>query len=379
MKIPQLICTALLSAASLQAASLTLVTHGMTSKAGSWLLDMGLAIRQYQAGLGYECDVFTVMLPLQTMVQRATSFEITQETFTSKNADRNIVVIFDWTAYAASSWVIFVEHDTGDVAPYLEDLLTKEDPLPGITEPLYYRTLHFIGHSRGGSLLGAVGDRLRGKAVIEHFTTLDPRAHPLSWDLEPHVPGNVMFADNYYQTYDTLTYGEKLDGADNHQPPLDDLYSIPLFGSPSRPYVSDGHTNIRLWYQRTIKNDWYVGGDPGLLSQWFTRAENGGRLTGYYYAYCPNGVRLWSGYRSRRHGRPEVEWSYNPLTKQRTTFSEGHATGKYYRQISNDLKTWRTESPPYFFDGQPFQFTETLDLASAPNTFYRWVSSAASF
>jgi len=226
------------------AGTVTFVTHGMDSNAKTWVREMCMAIHHYQRKLGFENDVFYVEVPRQNSVQTLPQFIVQPLTTTSTNANRNIIVAFDWSYYATSILKI-PEYYTIDVAPLPAYFLRKKSPLPGLLDPLVESPLHLIGHSRGGSLLSGVCDILARVGIpVAHLTTLDPRAHPISWDVHPHVATNVLFADNYFQTYDEVTYGDRLEGAYNRKPILWDSY---LGVSPPVPKVSNGHESIHNW------------------------------------------------------------------------------------------------------------------------------------
>ena len=359
-KLIQIIGAALLSA-SAQAGSLTLITHGMDADARGWVLDMAKGIRDYQDAIGEESDVVFVKLTAPKTAVELPHFVLTQQTFTSTNADRNVVVALDWSDYAGSTFLwLDTDFDTAAVAPWIAEFLIQNGVLRS-------RSLHLIGHSRGGSLLAGAGDLLEQRDyVIEQFTTLDARAHPMAMDVPPHVPGNVLFADNYFETYAAWTHGDSLLGAYNRQPPLEDYYGWDPLGN-----VTDGHTQIHQWYQRTIDQSFRVPGDAGLLAKWFTVAEAGGSKTGYYFAHCEHGERSPEGFLSRRIGQPKMKLSYDAATKQLTTSSPGNTSGRYYWQQSSDLKHWFSMTNYLDFDGLPYEVTAPADLAATPNTFLR--------
>jgi hypothetical protein len=364
---------------SVQAASVTLVTHGLDSNANGWVLDLCRDIRAYQNALQQEADVYRVILPRQSMILRDPQFQVVQDTFTSTNANKNAIVAFDWSYYSQS--IIFgvgIEHATWTIAPYVANLLLKTNALPSISEPLARRSIHLIGHSRGGSLISGAGDLLvASNIVIEHFTTLDPRAYPFSTDTEPHVPANVMFADNYYQTYDTLTYGVHLQGAYNRKPILFDNYI--LVGSTPQPIVRNGHENIHHWYHRTVR-EWNLAGDQilqNLYKQWFSTSDNGGWLTGYYFENCAYGTRPIDGFRARRLKRPVQLLGKHPSKGTLTFSSSGDATGRYSLQGSTNLATgWITSTNTILFDGRPFS---SEFMPSQPLLFYRLISTEDRF
>ena len=141
--------------------------------------------------------------------------------------------------------------------------------------------LHLIGHSRGGSLVTAIAAQLYTHSVdVEHLTTLDP--HPvdgfggddlLDWGDRPmDLPGNVIFADNYYRedglNLDLLEVfdfdGESVDVAFNYQ--LDEE----LLGGDEDADGSNAleHSDVTAWYIGTAFQsiDWenppMITGDP---------------------------------------------------------------------------------------------------------------------
>lgn len=370
-----LLLTILVISFRLHAATVTLVTHGLDSNADGWVHDMCRDIRKYQNDLGYDADVFRVTLPEQSMVLRDPQFQVLQDTFTSTNQNRNIIIAFDWSYYSKSVILgVGIQHATWTISPYLSYFLLKSNALPSISEPLAWRSIHLIGHSRGGSLISGAGDILAtNNIVIEHFTTLDPRAYPLSTDTQPHVPMNVMFADNYFQNYDTITFGNYVDGAYNRKPLLFDTYI--LLGTTLQPIVRDGHSNIHTWYRRTVNPNLQLAGDElqqSLYKQWFATNEFGGALAGYYFENSPYGARPHDGFRARRLKRPELSMSANPSPNTATFSSSGDATGRYFVQASTNLASgWITTMNAIIFDGRPFK---SEFAPSPPFLFYKLVS-----
>jgi len=340
-------------------------------------------IHAYQATLGLKSDVYFVEYPRQSGVLREPQYLVQQITSTSTNADKNVVVAFDWSYYAKSplGLGILPDYPTWQISPGVANFLFKSNALAAIAQPLALRNLHFIGHSRGGSLLSDVNDILGTNGfAVEHFTTLDPRAHPISSDVIPHVSNNVMFADNYYQTFDTIAYGDRLDGAFNRSPNLFDSFTSVPFGGTGFPTVSDGHRNIRVWYHRTISKLSLPGNDSiqALYRTWFTEEEKEGSLTGYFFEHCPYGYRPSEGYRSRRIKRPAIHLAYDPVAKQTTFSSRGDATGLYFLEYSTNLNQWITTNG-LIFDGRPFSSSAALDLSVASSSFLRLRSSNPRF
>ena len=78
--------------------------------------------------------------------------------------------------------------------------------------------IHLIGHSRGGSVMSHLSERLGEISVwVDQLTTLDPQ--PIYDDADLNVYDNVLFADNYYQTIRSTDiiplYGSPVDNAYN--------------------------------------------------------------------------------------------------------------------------------------------------------------------
>lgn len=364
---------------SVEAGTVTFVTHGMDSNAKTWVREMCMAMHQYQRNLGFENDVFYVELPRQNSVQTLPQFIVQPLTTTSTNQDRNVIIAFDWSYYATSFLKITVDFNTVDVAPLPAYFLRKNDPLPGFPDPLVESPLHLVGHSRGGSLLSGVCDILARVGIpVAHLTTLDPRAHPVSLDVRPHVATNVLFADNYFQTYDTITFGDRLEGAYNRQPILWDSY---LAVNPPVPTVNDGHEAVHNWYHRTIGELPIVGNAvmQGFYSQWFTPDDMGGTRTGYYFAFCPFGVRPLDGFRSRRLGYPSLALTNSP-DGTNTVFSiSGGATGKYFFEVAADPTRWVTTTNFFLLDGRPLNDPIPRESLSGRNLFFRLRSVDKSF
>ncbi len=174
-------------------------------------------------------------------------------------------------------------------------------------------TLHFIGHGTGASDL-AVFAWLRPDMRVDQFTTLDP--FPLT------ITDNVLFADNYYQTNAVfeIDRGMPIDGAYNQQ-----------VGAPPRTAPGD----LLRWYIGTITN----------------HAANG-----YFFTDCAHGQRPSAGYLDRQVGQPRLDFGYDQATRTFSIKFSGDATGNFYMDFSDDLKTWtlNTGNDFWFLDGRPF-------------------------
>jgi hypothetical protein len=274
---------------SVWARRVTLITHGMDSNASGWVLQMAFSIQEYHAKQGTTSDVYLVTYPRQPSPPMLPQFFVQQMTTNSANPDKDIVIAFDWSYYATSSlFGLSPDYPNTAVGPNLSEWLEQTNRLPDIDRPLTQSYLHLIGHSRGGSLVCGLAGILSSKGtLVSQVTTLDPRPYgpALSPDYPAEVAPSVIFADNYYQNYDFLTYGLFVTNAFNRTPFLADNLVDTLAGP--QPTVSDGHTNIREWYQRTIE-EWDLSQFPDwqqqLYREWFNTNDAGGTTTGYFFS-----------------------------------------------------------------------------------------------
>ncbi|GAB6147321.1 hypothetical protein JCM12294_47680 [Desulfocicer niacini] len=153
--------------------------------------------------------------------------------------------------------------------------------------------IHLIGHSRGGSLMGALAEKLGEYGLwIDQVTFLDP--HPIDltsaevyWQDDWGdnggliVPGNVIFADNYYRyegyfsgTTGFQPDGESVEGALEIR--LDEGYFENLGGYGWPTYE---HSDVHAWYRGTISTS-----DSFLLNGGvFLEQDAGFRVTSDWY------------------------------------------------------------------------------------------------
>lgn len=83
--------------------------------------------------------------------------------------------------------------------------------------------IHLVGHSRGGSLIGAMAIELGKYGYwVDQLIFLDPHPTENSWYEDDwgeegmSVPGNVIYADNYYREGDFAEpNGENVNSANN--------------------------------------------------------------------------------------------------------------------------------------------------------------------
>ena len=162
------------------------------------------------------------------------------------------------------------------------------------------KSFHFLGHSRGASVVSETVQRMGVYGIpVNYVTYLDPHDFDESWvpydedwkDPAVQVWSNVMYADNFWQTSNIspVPSGRSLDqltAGYNYNYQLDAL-------SGFTSYFSDTHWLVATYYQGTIlpntQNksypDWYTGdktGDNTGFALWLSRG-------GYSYNGDTNG------------------------------------------------------------------------------------------
>ena len=257
----------------------TLITHGFGSGADSWMRKMAddIAARE-----GIDATIYKMI---------ATDGGIDGAPITVSKPDRltgpfpelnstdnpEIVLLLDWSAMSGQfAWKSdFLGHhrSTASVAKAVADKLVTDNLISGIPN-LLSLPLHFIGHSRGGSLVAELAKILGQRQIlIDQVTTLDP--HPVNgikeplgvttnwFDTEPAHWSNIEFFDNYWRDDDRFlhpldfvgqivpqTYSVELNESALDAPGGPDRWGILSIGDPG--YWLE-HSDVHLWYHGTIK------------------------------------------------------------------------------------------------------------------------------
>jgi stress response protein SCP2 len=258
----------------------TFVTHGFNSDSiyedfetktmntESWLYNMGLEIGSKmlgKAGLDTNDIAFYSFDLIQTdNGPLFSTYNINGvEWLNSSNRSGQAVVLLNWSDYD--------EHITSvdTISTEVIGNLFYSAILSYSTPDFAIAPMHFIGHSRGGSLIGAISENLGEKGIwVDQLTFLDP--HPTEngigeddWGEEGMVvPENVIFADNYYREGGILwPNGKSVDGAINIQ--LNESHFDDGWREDEPGYESE-HSDVHLWYHGTIDTD--GGFDDGKIT-----------------------------------------------------------------------------------------------------------------
>jgi pimeloyl-ACP methyl ester carboxylesterase len=278
----------------------TLITHGFNSDADGWVTAMAQAIAD-RPDLTIDQAIYRWDVtdpghdngPLSV-----TSVKLSGPSLTDAATDvPEVAVLLNWSDLAGKIFGGYTR-STGDVAAAVAEQLVSADFLAELGEPLASLPLHLIGHSRGGSLVGALANQLGQRGVwVDQVTTLDPHPvdgidDPFSLDFgdAPMVAwGNVVYWDNYWRANSDLFdfKGESI--ANVHDVNLSD--SVLAVGG-----YSYEHSDVHLWYYGTIDtsedppanngdadvpNDWYGGENPERLTSGYasSRLVGGSRAT----------------------------------------------------------------------------------------------------
>lgn len=265
------------------AAGVTVITHGFNSDVTSWIMPMAGAMTRYNDFPGTNSTCYTIS------ITQSNSQYVASETFIAgtnpiASDSGEIFVKLDWSTLSG-----FGGPSTTTIASTAATALLKTNFIPELGgRSLAELPLHFIGHSRGSSVVTEMARILGAQGIwVDQVTTLDP--HPVSSFGDAAVKNyeNVLFADNYWQNLGDGVFvpnGQAVTGAYNRQ--LTDLNGG----------YSSSHSDVHLWYHGTI--DWTtpVTVDGATISSterssWWTAAEQKGTNAGFHYSLIGGGDR----------------------------------------------------------------------------------------
>ena len=309
--IPRTQCAPLLASERLEPRHLlsgvTLITHGHTDNTaeGGWVRAMGDAVMERALAQNPSASAFTEV-QLTVGSSDGTTLEVTTAevtsgssvSLTSESHSGEIIVYLDWNA-AQSATSSGNPYNTQFVADAIMPYLLGDAAITGLSAPLSEQPMHLLGHSRGGSLVGALAEGLGEAGVfVDQVTYLDP--HPLAPGDYPvqnsAVPQNVLFADSVWRS-DGNNWNEFWDADGTHIPgSYNNRLNENLLGG--NDYYSNvgyflEHLDVYLWYHGTIPDsetptpndgtldaplDWYGGLEPDRLESGFSHSRIAGGM-----------------------------------------------------------------------------------------------------
>tara|TARA_R110002111_G_scaffold177181_1_gene243203 strand:- start:6646 stop:12345 length:5700 start_codon:yes stop_codon:yes gene_type:complete len=187
---------------------------------------------------------------------------------------------------------------TQNVAEAVTNFLSNT--LGPLGEQLLSLPVHLIGHSRGGSLVGALAEDFGELGLlVDQVTYLD--THPILGDYGYNLIGtnvkpfeNVIFADSYWRSdKDPIDFdGAEVNGAFNVELEENVLGGIFLLNDPG--YLQE-HSDVHLWYQGTIdlESDIISDGTVEFVPvDWYVREMGPRDEIGYYFSRIGGGDRF---------------------------------------------------------------------------------------
>ena len=206
----------------------------------------------------------------------------------------SLIVIIDWSDVACFSIQPYcdAQYPSWIVADLAWDTLYSDaTPEQQITKKLLTQTpVHLIGHSRGAGVVSRLAHTLGQLGIwLDQLTYLDPHPVAAAGDFPAVAWANVVYAEDYWQTLDTLIQGEDVAGA--YDPNLSSILDCPIADTYClTPFLH--HNDVHRYYHGTIdlgtSSDWEtVDSEPSgdILSRWY---QDGGFVarsqTGYFFS-----------------------------------------------------------------------------------------------
>ena len=268
-------------------AGVTVITHGLNGNVTGWVTGMATNISAYPGFRGTNFSIYNM-----TFVPAGGGGFTLSATRTAGGAPTNsqsgeVIIKLDWSALADGD-----SYDTFQVASFVLPALLNTNFISELGDhALAEFPLHFIGHSRGGSLLCELSRLLGTNGLwVDHLTTLDP--HPLNAPGFPFDGGfdavdapmntyeNVLFHDNYWQESDFFVFGQSVAGA-----------FVRKLTSFSGGYggIGGAHSDVHLWYHGTINTNTPTSdAEVSLLAAqrtaWWSAYETQGARAGFLYS-----------------------------------------------------------------------------------------------
>jgi pimeloyl-ACP methyl ester carboxylesterase len=265
---------------SADGAGVTLITHGNGGTTTNWVTGMANALA---ARIGGNIPIYRVDVTNGTGGYGAYLYSAAGgNPLTTPSGE--IIIKLDWGTLANTS------HTTYSVANVVAQTLTNVSLISQLNgHALAEFPLHIMGHSRGGSLVCELSQRLGEQGIwVDQVTTLD--AYPLGDDAPAAGYENVLFAESYYETDYWLFDGEFIPNAHRRRQTEES-------GGYNFPY--NWHSDVHLWYHGTINLGTDIGNnDSGITitasmrNSWWTAAEQKGTNAGFIYSRLGGGNRF---------------------------------------------------------------------------------------
>ncbi|MDQ6859850.1 MAG: hypothetical protein M3032_01650 [Verrucomicrobiota bacterium] len=262
----------------------TIITHGFAGNVTDWIIPMAGKIGGYPGfpGVNYSC--YEISITRNGSGQYVAAASLIGGVPPAQTDSGEIVVKLDWSTLSSNGT------STTTVAQTAVNAVLSSTLLPELGgRSLGELPLHFIGHSRGGSVMTEMARLLGAQGVwVDHVSTLDPRPVAQFGDAAVTSWANVLYADNFWQTMGDGLFtpnGQSVFGAYNRK-------LLDLNGG----YTST-HSDVHLWYHGTIDlatpaSDTQATITATQRNTWWTSPETFGAGAGFVFSLIGGGDRL---------------------------------------------------------------------------------------
>jgi hypothetical protein len=278
-----IVAAQLLTAFKTAAGGVTLITHGFNSSIDGWIIGMATQIPGYKGFPGTNFSCYEIAITQNGQGQMVATPALLAGVPPLASDSGEIVIKLDWSTLSSGSVPTTMISAAAANALMATNLIAQ---LGG--HSLVELPLHFIGHSRGASVITELARILGGEGIwVDHVTTLDP--HPVSLFGDPSMKNyaNILFADNYWQNLGNLfdPTGEPISGAYNRQ-------LTNLSGGNTL-----NHSDVHLWYHGTVQLTTPAFDTETTITSaerqaWWTPLESAGTNAGFLYSLLGRGDRL---------------------------------------------------------------------------------------
>ena len=292
-------------------AGVTVITHGLNGDTDGWVTGMANQIPSYTNFPGATYTLYKLHFVSSGGGSFQPTWSRTAGSAPSGTDSGEIIIVLDWRQLADGN-----SFNTYEIAAPVASALQNASFVSELNGHAFSELpLHFIGHSRGGSLISEISLHLGTNGVwVDHLTTLDP--HPLNdpafpldsllysaVDAPARTYENVLFHDNYWQELDFFVYGQPVSGSY-----VRELYSLPSG-------YSLAHSDVHLWYHATVDernpaDDTEAQVTNSQLGNWYVPYEDNGANAGFRWSLIGGGNRA-SPDRPLGIGSPAIRDGYN--------------------------------------------------------------------
>jgi hypothetical protein len=279
------LAVAFCSTGSVRAGGVTVITHGFNSNVTDWIIPMAGKVGGYPGFPGATYSCYEISITRNGSGQYVAAATLIGGIAPLLTDSGEIVVKLDWSTLSGLGGP-----PTTTIAQAAVDALFSTNLIPEMGgRPLAELPLHFVGHSRGGSVITEMARLLGAQGVwVDQVTTLDPRPVSQFGDAAVTSWTNVLFADNFWQTMGDgiiVPNGQSVFGAYNRK-------LLNLSGG-----YSSSHSDVHLWYHGTIDlatptSDTQASITASQRSTWWTATEMSGAAAGFLYSLIGGGDRL---------------------------------------------------------------------------------------